>query len=80
MPVSDDDLLTPREVAAVFGVGTTTIARWARAGRLEALLTPGGHRRYSRSAVRALLDTDAEERAASRNGVLGGRREPRSII
>lgn len=66
MSDGDDDLLTPREVAEVFGVRTTTIARWARAGRLEAVLTPGGHRRYSRSAVRALLDADGKERLASR--------------
>jgi excisionase family DNA binding protein len=45
--MTDDDLLTPREVAEMFGVRTTTIARWAREGKLTALHTPGGHRRYS---------------------------------
>jgi excisionase family DNA binding protein len=56
-----DDLLTPREVAELFGVRTTTIARWAREGRLSPLRTPGGHRRYSRASLRALL---ADGRAA----------------
>lgn len=66
MPVNDDDLLTPREVAQLFGVRTTTIARWARDGRLAAVLTPGGHRRYARSAVHALLDAEAERHETSR--------------
>lgn len=43
----------------MFGVRTTTLARWARTGRLEAMLTPGGRRR---SVVTALLDADAAER------------------
>ena len=54
-----DDLLTPREVADLFGVRTTTIARWAREGKFSPLRTPGGQRRYSRAEVRRLL---AEEK------------------
>lgn len=57
---SDDDLLTPREVATLFGVRTTTIARWAREEKLDPLRTPGGHRRYSRADVRAVLAAEAE--------------------
>jgi excisionase family DNA binding protein len=60
----DDELLTPREVAELFGVRTTTIARWARDGRLTPLWTPGGHRRYSRADVRALIA--AEDRTSAR--------------
>ena len=56
-----DDLLKPREVAEIFGVRTTTIARWAREGRLTPLRTPGGHRRYSRAAIRDLLERSAPE-------------------
>lgn len=40
----------------MFGVRTTTIARWVREGRLSALPTPGGHRRYLLSEVRALIE------------------------
>ncbi|WP_329255140.1 helix-turn-helix domain-containing protein [Actinoallomurus sp. NBC_01490] len=54
--LGDDHLLTPREVAELFGVRTTTIARWAREGRLTSLTTPGGHRRYRLGHVRTLLD------------------------
>jgi excisionase family DNA binding protein len=50
------DLLTPREAAGLFKVRTTTLARWARSGRLPAALTPGGHRRYRLTDVRELLE------------------------
>ncbi|GAB2823660.1 hypothetical protein GCM10027176_30160 [Actinoallomurus bryophytorum] len=54
-----DDLLRPREVAELFGVRPSTIARWARDGQLTSLRTPGGHRRYSRQEIRGLLAEDA---------------------
>lgn len=53
---ADDQLLTPREVADLFGVRTTTVARWARDGKLQPIFTPGGHRRYWRADAQALLD------------------------
>jgi len=53
----DDDLLTPREVAALAGVTVTTVARWARTEVLKAsALTLGGQRRYRRADVLAFLD------------------------
>jgi excisionase family DNA binding protein len=42
-------------VAEIFGVNGNTVARWARAGRLAFTRTPGGHRRYRWTDVRALL-------------------------
>jgi excisionase family DNA binding protein len=61
MPYSspDDDLLQPREVAELFGVRTTTIARWARDGILTAIPTPGGHRRYRRTEITAIVITQS---------------------
>jgi excisionase family DNA binding protein len=56
----DDELLRPREVAAILGVRTATVARWARQGRLTPLLTPGGHRRYTRASVRAVLGEEPD--------------------
>lgn len=53
--VPEDELLTPAEVAALFRVDPKTVTRWARAGRIEAIVTPGGHRRYRRSQVDAIL-------------------------
>ncbi len=49
------ELLTPAQVAAIFRVETKTIVRWAKAGKLSYERTPGGHRRYRASEVRALL-------------------------
>ncbi len=51
-------LLTPGEVARLFGVDPKTVSRWADAGKLEALRTLGGHRRYRADEVRRLLDTE----------------------
>jgi excisionase family DNA binding protein len=48
-------LLTPAEVAAMFRVDPKTVTRWARDGRLTAVRTLGGHRRYLESEVLALL-------------------------
>lgn len=57
----NDHLLTPREVAEIFGVRTTTLARWTRAGRLSCKLTPGGHRRYQWAHVQKLLEPTEED-------------------
>ncbi len=48
--------MTPGEVARLFGVDPKTVTRWAAAGKLRAMRTLGGHRRYRASEVRALLD------------------------
>ena len=50
-----EPLLTPSEVAALFRVDPKTVTRWAKAGKLNAVRTLGGHRRYRESEVRALL-------------------------
>jgi DNA-binding transcriptional MerR regulator len=42
----------------MFGVRTATLARWAREGKLTPLLTPGSHRRYSRSEICRILTQD----------------------
>lgn len=52
-----DRLLTPAEVAALFRVDPKTVTRWAQAGKLSAIRTLGGHRRYRESEVRGLLET-----------------------
>ena len=48
-------LLTPSEVASMFRVDPKTVTRWAKAGKLSAIRTLGGHRRYSEAEVRSLL-------------------------
>jgi excisionase family DNA binding protein len=54
-------LLTPAEVAKLFRVDPKTVTRWAKAGKLTAIRTLGGHRRYRRSEVQALLGIDTKE-------------------
>jgi excisionase family DNA binding protein len=50
-----EPLLTPAEVATMFRVDPKTVTRWAKAGKLNAIRTLGGHRRYRETEVRALL-------------------------
>jgi len=50
-----DELLTPGEVAKQFRVDPKTVTRWAAAGRISSIRTPGGHRRFRKSEVTALL-------------------------
>ena len=54
-----DTLLTPGEVAALFRVDPKTVTRWAKAGKLTAVRTLGGHRRYLASEVQRLLSGSA---------------------
>ena len=53
--VGRNALLTPSEVASMFRVDPKTVTRWAKAGKLSAIRTLGGHRRYSEAEVRMLL-------------------------
>ena len=54
--VDPGHLLTPGEVATLFRVDPKTVTRWATAGRLGSIRTPGGHRRFRESEVRDLLN------------------------
>lgn len=65
-----DVLMTPAEVAALFRVSPKTVARWSRAGKLTALRTLGGHRRFRVDEVQALraeVDERYVEEAHSNN-------------
>ena len=55
VPPEPEALLTPAEVAALFRVDPKTVTRWAKAGKLSAIRTLGGHRRYRAAEVQALL-------------------------
>jgi excisionase family DNA binding protein len=55
-----DRLLTPGEVASLFRVDPKTVTRWAASGRIGSIRTPGGHRRFRESEVRALLRGDGD--------------------
>ena len=51
----NERLLTPGEVATLFRVDPKTVTRWASAGRIGSIRTPGGHRRFRESEVRSML-------------------------
>ena len=53
----EETLLTPAEVAAMFRVNPKTVTRWARAGKISAIRTLGGHRRFRASEVQQFLES-----------------------
>jgi len=55
-----EKLLTPGEVAALFKVNPKTVTRWARAGKITAIRTIGGHRRFRADEVQAFLDGELD--------------------
>ncbi|WP_424103673.1 IS607 family transposase [Moorena producens] len=48
--------LTPIEAQEKFGYHPRTLARWAEAGKIEFIKSPGGHRRYLESSIEQLID------------------------
>ena len=61
--MAEHELLTPAEVAVLFRVDPKTVTRWARAGRISAIRTIGGHRRFRASEIQMFLD-DARDLSA----------------
>ena len=58
-PPEAEPLLTPAEVAALFGVDPKTVRTWADAGKFgpgAVIRTPSGHRRYKAGPVLAMRD------------------------
>ncbi|MER7212956.1 BldC family transcriptional regulator [Streptosporangium sp. NPDC020072] len=55
-PDTTERLLTPGEVARVFGVDPKTVNRWALTGRIPSVRTPSNQRRYRQSDIDALLN------------------------
>lgn len=55
-PPSDDDLLTPKEVAAILQISTKTLKRWDDAGLLpRPRFEVGATKRYARGEILAWL-------------------------
>ena len=53
---SRDELLAPAEVAQMFRVNPKTVTRWARAGKISAIRTLGGHRRFRAIEIMRYLE------------------------
>lgn len=50
-----DKVLTISEVAQKLGVTEWTVRRWDKIGKLKAIRTPGGHRRYLEIDINRML-------------------------
>lgn len=59
--MSENEILTPGEVAEIFRVQTKTVNRWAKRDRIPSFRTLGGHYRFRRSDIEQALAT-ADER------------------
>ena len=60
-------ILTPADVASIFGVSAKTVSRWAQSGRLPGFHTPGGHYRFKRSDVEALYNEHSRSRRSEKS-------------
>lgn len=56
--MSPSSLLLTAEVAAIFRVDPKTVTRWSQAGKLAAIRTLGGHRRFRVGVVLQKLRKD----------------------
>lgn len=66
----DPDWVGLSEASRVLGISPATLRRWSDAGRLRVFTTPGGHRRFSRSALERLLPADRSRRPSISGGGL----------
>ena len=64
------ELMTPAEVAALFRVDPKTVTRWADGGKLTAIRTLGGHRRYLQDEVRGLLAESTDPASQGTHSVI----------
>ena len=60
----DHDWIGLSDASRILGVSPATVRRWSDDGRLRVFTTPGGHRRFSRSALEQLLPADRSRRPA----------------
>lgn len=63
MAIHDVQTLTPAETMAVLGISRRTLDRYVEAGKLRPSRLPSGHRRFSASAVEAILSREPWESA-----------------
>jgi excisionase family DNA binding protein len=61
-PNSDKEWISVHEASVLIGVSPATLRRWSDAGEIRAFTTPGGHRRFARSAILGLLPAGRTER------------------
>ncbi len=69
--MSPQGLITTAEVCRIAGVGPTAVKRWADQGLLRCVKTGGGHRRFERAQVEALVRAGASEASEAWNDWIG---------
>jgi excisionase family DNA binding protein len=62
------------EASRLLGVSPATLRRWSDAGRLRVFTTPGGHRRFARSALERMVPNERRRRPSLQSaGLTAGR-------
>jgi helix-turn-helix protein len=59
---ADDPWLPLGAASRLVGVGPDTLRRWADGGQVESYTTPGGHRRFLRSSLQAMVNAPRRHR------------------
>jgi excisionase family DNA binding protein len=54
------ELMTPSEVAKVLRVDAKTVTRWAERGLVRSIKTPGGHNRFYRTDIDAIVNGETK--------------------
>ena len=60
--VPDDPWLALGAASRLVGVGPDTLRRWADSGKVQSYQTPGGHRRFLRSSLEAMINAPRRHR------------------
>ena len=58
----DDPWLSLGAASRLVGVGPDTLRRWADSGKVQSYQTPGGHRRFLRSSLEAMINAPRRQR------------------
>lgn len=58
----DDPWLPLGAASRLVGVGPDTLRRWADTGKVQSYHTPGGHRRFLRSSLEAMINAPRRQR------------------
>jgi len=66
--MKDTRFMTARQVAGLFEVSPSTVLRWAKDGRLPALVTPSGRLRFPRESIEEMLKVPAVRERAGEGG------------
>ena len=59
--MNDKTLMTSSEVAKLLKVDVKTVSRWAHAGLLRSIKTPGGQNRYYSADINKIVNGETED-------------------